>query len=277
MNPHPTCPRPSLFRDVRALAHRPARERSGLHFIEGVRPFLRALDSGIPLEAILFSEILNTNDFVAKRVRLAKRAGVRVERLSPEEFRSVSVAERASGVAAVARQHWSPLAEVNPGEGLCWLAMGLIRAAGNLGTILRTAEAAGAAGAIFLGPETDPFAPDAVRASMGGVFGLRLVRTSVAAFAGWARARGCRVVGTSPAAALSYLDVPVDPPVVVMFGEERAGLSADESAACTHMACIPVAGRADSLNVGVAAGVMLYEVMRRRSQGAMTAADGSKG
>ncbi len=82
---------------------------------------------------------------------------------------------------------------------------------------------------------------------------------------GGTRDRGCRVVATSPSATLAYTDVPVEPPQVILFGEERAGLTADELAVCTHAARIPIAGRADSLNVGVAAGVVLYDVLRRRT------------
>lgn len=225
---------------------------------------LHSRDAGIGFHTVVLSEILLTNSFAAKRVRQMKRAGVRVERVTPEEFRSISITERASGIAAILRQHWTPLAEIDPRRGLCWVAVGLVRSQGNLGTMIRTAEAVGAAGLIVLSRETDPFDPAVVRASMGGLFPMQIVRASVAEFAAWSRGNGCRVVGTSPAAIASYTEVPVEPPLVVMFGEERSGLSDDERAACTDLARIPIVGRADSLNVGVATGVMLYEVLRRK-------------
>ncbi|KAF0246149.1 MAG: RNA methyltransferase TrmH [Planctomycetota bacterium] len=249
---------------IRNLERRPERERSGLQFVEGVRGVLHARDAGIEFHTIVLSEVLLTNSFAAKRVRQMKRAGVRVERVTPEEFRGISVTERASGVAAVLKQHWTPLREADPRRGLCWVAVGLVRSQGNLGTMIRTAEAVGAAGFVFLGRETDPFDPAVVRASMGGIFPLQLVRATISEFAAWTRANRCRVVGTSPAATASYTEVPLEAPIVVMFGEERAGLTDDERAACTHIARIPIVGRADSLNVGVAAGVILYEVLRRR-------------
>ena len=99
---------------------------------------------------------------------------------------------------------------------------------------------------------------------MGGIFHLELVRTTLHAFSGWARRQGCRVLGGSPGAGRLYTEVEVTGPLVVMLGEERRGLSEEELAACTDMARIPILGRADSLNVGVAAGVLLYEVVRRR-------------
>ena len=249
---------------IRNLGRRPERERSGLHFVEGVRSVLHARDAGIEFHTVVLSEVLLTNSFAAKRVRQMKRAGIRVERVTPEEFRSISVTERASGVAAVLKQHWTPIGEADSRRGLCWVAVGLVRSQGNLGTMIRTAEAVGAAGLIVLSRETDPYDPAVVRASMGGVFPLLFVRATVREFAAWTRAATCRVVGTSPAATTSYTEVPVESPLVVMFGEERSGLTDEERAACTHLARIPIVGRADSLNVGVAAGVVLYEILRRR-------------
>lgn len=184
-------------------------------------------------------------------------------RVTPEQFRSISWTPRASGLGAIVRQHWTPLDRIEPRRGLCWVAVGRVRSPGNLGTILRTAEAVGAGGAIFLGGEADPFDPDVVRATMGGLFRLQIVRTSIPELAVWARRHGCRVIGTSPSASALYTEVPVRAPLVVLFGEERHGLTSEELALCTHTARIPILGRADSLNVGVAAGVMLYEVLRR--------------
>ena len=249
---------------VRRLRLRSVRERTGLHFIEGFRAVLQALDAGIPIETFVYSEILAQNAAVQKKVRLSKRAGTPVVRVSPEEFRRVSLTPHASGIGAIARQHWTPLEEADPRLGLSWVAVRVIRSPGNLGTLLRTAEAAGAGGIVLLGDAIDLFDPAVVRASMGGLFHLRLVRASLEAFASWTRARGCTIVGTSPHAESLHTTVPVDPPLVLLFGDERKGLSPAELAVCTHRARIPFVGRADSLNVAVASGVMLYEVARRR-------------
>jgi len=249
---------------LRRLHLRSVRERTRLHAIEGFRAFLQALDAGIPVDTLLYSEILAQNSAVQKRVRLAKRAGTPVVRVTPEEFRSVSSTPHASGIAAILRQHWTPLDQADPRLGLCWVALRVIRSPGNLGTLLRTAEAAGAAGLILLGDAIDPFDPAVVRASMGGLFHLRLVRATLEGFSAWARGHGCRVLGTSPSAEALHTEVPVDPPLVILFGDERKGLSPEELAVCTHRARIPIVGRADSLNVAVAAGVMVYEAFRRR-------------
>ena len=256
-------PSPFLAR-IRRLQLRTIRERTGLYFAEGPRAFLQALDAGARIDTILYSEILVRNAAVQKQVRLCKRAGVPVGRVTPEAFRSVSCTPHASGIGAVLGQHWTALDDAGPRRGLCWIALRTIRSPGNLGTIVRTAEAAGAAGLILLGEAVDPFEPAVVRASMGGLCHLRLVRTSLEAFARWARCHGARVVGTSPSADTLYTEVPTDPPLIVLLGDERKGMSAEERLICTHMARVPIVGRAGSLNVSVTAGVVLYDLLRRR-------------
>jgi len=248
---------------IHRLQQRSVRERTGLHYIEGFRNFIQALDAKISVEAIVYSEILAQNPAVQKNVRLQKRAGVPVVRVTPETFRRSSGTARASGIGAILRQHWTPLAEADPRQGCCWIALSSIRSPGNLGTILRTAEAAGVGGVVLIGDAVDPFDPAVVRASMGGLFRLRLVRTSLREFVDWAARWTCRIWGTSPSAEGLYTEATVDAPLVVLFGDERRGLSLEEQAICTQMSRIPIVGHADSLNVGVAAGVILFEVLRR--------------
>lgn len=265
MNQHPAPPHPVLDR-IHTLRLRRFRDKTRLHIVEGLRGVLHALEARVPIDALIYSETLCYHPIAQKRVRLAKRAGVRVVRVTPEQFRSVSQTPRASGLAAILRQHWTPLADVDARRGLCWLAVSQIRSPGNLGTILRTAEAVGAAGLFVLGNDCDPFDPEVVRASMGGIFRLAMVRTTPSEFGEWADVVGARVLAMTPMGESSYDDVPVDPPVVLMLGEERNGLTEAEYAVCTHRVRIPIVGRADSLNVGVAAGVMLYEVLRRTAR-----------
>ena len=254
----------SALARIPRLKYRSVRDRLGLHTIEGIRAVLQALDASIPIDTIVYSEILCRNSRAQKQVRMAKRDGLRVARVTPMQFRWLSTTERASGLAAIVKTHWTPLSRADPRVGLCWIAVSRIRSAGNLGTIVRTAEATGAAGLILLGNDIDPFDPAVLRASMGGIFHLKLVRASLEAFKSWAR--GARIVGTSPAATTSYTEIPVDGPLVILLGEERHGLAPEELALCTDMARIPIVGRADSLNVGVAAGVVLYDVLRRTTE-----------
>lgn len=250
-----------------SLSLRSERDTSSLYFVDGVRPVLHALDAGVAIERLIYSEILSPA-FVQRRVRLAKRSGVRVARVTAEQFRSVCRSQRASGIAAVLRQHWTPLGQADPRSGICWIALSTVRSLGNLGTLLRTAEAVGVGGIVFLGGSTDPFDPDVVRSSMGGIFHLQLVRTELPAFRSWTATHGCCVAGTSPAGRVLYTDIPLDAPLVLLLGNERSGLRPDELESCAFTARIPINGRADSLNVGIAAAVILYDVHRRMRLGA---------
>ena len=257
--------RPDVLTDVGRLRHRSVRDRTGFYLVEGVRHVFRALDAGT-VERILYAEVL-APPFAQRRVRLARRDGVSVERVTPERFRALSTAEHASGLMAVVRQHWTPLAAADPAAGLCWVAVGHVRAAGNLGTVVRTCEAAGAAGLIVLDDRTDVFEPAVVRASMGSIHAVRLVRTDIAGLRSWACRCGVDVVGTSPDGDVDYAEIALDRPVVLLVGEERRGLTPAELAICTHVARIPMAGKADSLNLGVATGVVLFDLARRRRSG----------
>ena len=252
---------------IRRLSDRRERDRTCLHFTEGFRSVLQALEASIPVETLLYSERLCWNPSAQKRVRLAGRAGLPVIRVTPEEFRAISRTPRASGLGAVLRQHWTPLERIDPRRGACWLVMGRIRSRGNLGTIIRTAEAAGAGGALFLDPVTDPFHPDVVRATMGGIFHLEIGRTSLEEFRGWTGRHGIHVWAASPRGQAPYFEAPLRTPLAILLGEERQGLTSDEMGLATNTVRIPIPGRADSLNVGVAAGVLLYEVLRRSPSG----------
>jgi TrmH family RNA methyltransferase len=141
-----------------------------------------------------------------------------------------------------------------------WLAFGRIRSAGNLGTMLRTALAAGAVGALFLDPETDPYDATAVRASMGAVLALPLARMTTSHLGAWKRRTGSLVVGSSADASRDFRDVPRRRPTVVILGCERSGMSQAQRRVCDITVSIPMAPGSDSLNVGVAAGILLFAV-----------------
>ncbi len=253
-----------LLNRVRSLAHRSAREKERCFWIEGIRHFVQASDAHFPFDTVLYSPILLKSDLAEMLTRRLKATGVPRVRLTPEQFRSVSLGDRASGVGAIVRQRWVPLAQLSPQHGLCILVIEYLRSAGNLGTILRTAEACGVGGIIFVGPATDPFDPAVVRASMGGLFHLPLVRANHDQVRSWARTHGVSVVGLAPGTAHLWTDLPASGLIAVALGEERQGLSPRLQGLCERMVRLPMCGRADSLNVGVAAGVMMYELVRRQ-------------
>jgi TrmH family RNA methyltransferase len=242
--------------------HRSAREACGLHFIEGVRNFVRCVDHGIKFDTLIGSKQLLQSTVGQMLVRRLRKEGVPCVSLTPEQFRSVSTLTRASGVAAIVRTHWSRLRDTPAGRGLCWISLQRVRSAGNIGTLLRTGHAVGAAGLIVAGADVDPFDPVAVRASVGSVFALRLVRASAHEFSHWARRQRRHVVGASPNAPTEYHQVTFRRPTVIVLGDERCGLSSQQLAFCETTVRIPVARDCDSLNLGVAGSLLLYEVLR---------------
>lgn len=160
-------------------------------------------------------------------------------------------------MGAVVRQRLGLLAPPAPGER--WLAIASIDSPGNLGTMLRTAEAAGLSGVILLGPPfADPWDPAAVRASMGALFAQRIVRAALPELAAWARGHRVGLLGSSPRGLLTYRDTPVHGPAALLIGSEKTGLSEHALELCHQTVRIPMAGRGDSLNAAVAAGILLY-------------------
>ena len=238
------------------------RDAHGQFFVEGVRTFVAAVDQGASVDMLLYSERLLIAPLARKLVRQLKRAGVPFARVSPEQFRAVSRAERVSGVSAVVRQQVRYLAHVTPGDGPCWVVLTHVRTPGNLGTLIRTAAAVGATGFILLGNSVDPFDPAVVRASMGALFQQTFVRASTAQLRDWADQHHLQVVGASPDGTVAYDQLRYTPPTLLLLGEERSGLSAEQRALCQQIVRIPMVAGVDSLNLGVAGSLLLYAIVR---------------
>ena len=242
---------------------REARDRRSLFFVEGIRNFLCAVDGGWTVETLLYSERLLTSGIARRQVRALVRQRVPTVRLSPEEFREVSGAPRASGVGVLLRQRASPIHRVKPRGGRCWLAVQQTRSAGNLGTLLRTSLAVGGSGLIVVGRQVDPFCPGLIRASMGAIFHQQIVRTSPRGLFDWSRRHRLQVVGATPDGGQAHFSFRFESPSVVALGDERTGLGPEFREICTDFVTIPMHGNLDSLNVSVAGSLLMYEVLRR--------------
>lgn len=261
------------IKHIRSLRQRKEREQSGLLFIEGIRLVVEAVQQGADIETLVIAPDLLTSPFAQEIAQSHQQAGVAWIEVTPAVFKSISTKEGPQGIGAVVRQRWESLAQVSlepEDEGnvslLGWVALDAVQDPGNLGTILRTSDAVGCAGVILLGHTTDPYDPAALRASMGAIFSQRLVRASFAEFAAWKRQHHASVVGTSDAAATEYQAVVYYPPLILLMGGERQGLSPEQQALCDVMVRIPMVGRSDSLNLAVATGVMLYEIFNQNRE-----------
>ena len=248
---------------LEALARqRDVRDADGAYLIEGVRFVVSAFDHGADVLSLVVSRELLRSPVGQMVARRQSRAGLPTCRLSAEQFRALSILGDPQGVAAVVRQRIDRLPRRRSGRAL-WVCIERMRSPGNLGTIIRTVAASGAAGLIALDDEPDPFDPRCVRASMGAHFRITFARATHAELARWKRRTHATIIGTDAAARTDYRRGRYHGTTVVMVGGERRGLTDPQRAACDQLVRIPMSAGIDSLNVAVATGIVLYEARAR--------------
>jgi TrmH family RNA methyltransferase len=256
-----------VVRRVRLLADRRRRRREGAFFVDGIQPVWRAVCAGWDIETLIAAPGL-LSGAPADMVTEQEERGIRVARLSSELFRRISDRDGPAGLAAIVRSQTTPLEALHVAAGSVFTALHEVRNPGNLGTIIRTADATGTSGVILIGDCADPFAPAAVRASMGSLFGVAVTIVPGAAdFFRWADGAGIQVVATSGSAEQDCWSARYRLPLTILLGTEGSGLPADVLDQAGLAVRIPMTGTAESLNLAVAAGIMLYELQRRRAGG----------
>jgi len=249
---------------IRKLAERKERQQTGTFFMEGLRIVGEAMQRGWELQHLIVAPELLVSLFGRQLVEQAVESGISILEVSTEVFQSLSVKEGPQGIAGVGRQRWTRLEDVSLSSGGTWIALDSVADPGNLGTILRTSDAAGCKGVILLDQSTDPYDPAAIRGSMGAVFSQPLVKTTLAEFARWKRENQVSVIGTSDKARQDYHGYRYPPALVVLMGSERFGLQEHHIALCDEMVSIPMQGTSDSLNLAVATALVVYEVLNQR-------------
>lgn len=252
------------FQQLKSLQSYKRRAATGLFLIEGVRHLARAHEEKAQIEQIFTEPSIFSNPFGQKLVRQLRKSGIAGIRLTPRLYQDLTLASEPQGVGAVIRQQWTDARELRVPHKSLWLAIEAVDQAGNLGTILRTAEAAGVSGVFLLGEGADPFDPVAVRASMGSLFSQRIIRTCARDLITWARDNRVSMVGSSPSGLLSYKHFQRCGPVILLIGSERNGLSPELLDAAHFTLRIPMHGRCDSVNAAIATGVLLFELAASR-------------
>jgi len=260
------------------LRDRRPRDEVGLFLIEGYREVKRALEAGVKPRELYCGPDWFLGENEPALIDAAQRAGAQVFELSKQVFARVSYRDRPDGLLAVASQ-WkrtladldvARLAEASPGSPTpaakppLLLVVEAIEKPGNLGTILRSADAAGVDAVIVCDPVTDLFNPNVVRSSTGVLFSLPVVMAESAEVRTWLRAHGIRAVATTPAAAVLYTDADLRGPLAIIMGSEQYGLSEFWLKESDLLVRIPMAGQADSLNVAMATIITLFEAVRQR-------------
>ena len=257
-----------VIKRVRLLAERKHRRRQNAFVVEGLQPVWRAVTAGRQLEALIVAPELLTSTPAAEMVAELERDGVPVTRVSAGIFRRLSDRDGPAGLAAIVHGGVGGLAELAATGESVFVVLHELQNPGNIGTIVRTADAAGAAGVILLGTSADPLSGASIKASMGSLFALPVVSVAEPPeLLAWAAEHGLRLIALTGGGAGELWQAPMPRPLLVMLGNEGAGLPEALLSAADQSVRIPMTGTAESLNVAAAAAVVLYELKRRTMAG----------
>lgn len=246
------------------------RRRQGRFLIEGTREVARALRAGLPIEELYLCPELtpesapeHPDETLSAIEETAHQRGVLVFPTAPDAFAKASQREGPDGVLAVAPMPAFALGKLPPDATLV-LVVERVEKPGNLGTLIRTADGAGADAVVIADPVTDLANPNLIRASQGACFGMPLASGTSQEVATWVLERNLQLVAATPEGALPWADVDYRPPTAILLGSESEGLSAFWLERARLRVVLPMRGLGDSLNVSATGAVLLYEARRQR-------------
>jgi TrmH family RNA methyltransferase len=247
---------------VRRLARRRDRD---VFLVEGHRQLRRAIEAGVAIREVVVAPELFLGETDAELVARAERGGASVLEVCASAFRSVATTVRPDGLVAVVERWSTALSTLTDAPSpLIIVAQGVERP-GNLGAIVRAACSSGATALVVCEVRTDIFHPDAVRGSVGTLFHVPVAECASEDALAWLRARGVSVVVATPDGERPVWETDLRRPLALVVGSERHGVSSTWRDAADETVSIPMPGPSDSLNVAVAAGVVLFEAVRQRA------------
>jgi TrmH family RNA methyltransferase len=252
-------------KDAVKLRDRRQRIKQGRTLIDGARELGRAMDAGLELLEIFVSEPLCHTEASRELISRVGASGAEILPVVPEVFVKLAFGERAEGLLGVARTPQSRLASLKlPANPLVGIVEN-IEKPGNLGAVLRSADAAGLSAVIAAGQGTDLYNPNVIRASLGTIFTLPVCAAPAQEVLAWLNDRGIRIYAARVDAEQLYTEVDFRGPSAVVLGSEAAGLTNVWSGENIVPIKLPMCGAADSLNISAAAAVIFYEALRQRS------------
>lgn len=252
-----------IVKDIKALSNKKDRDETKSFMAEGLKLVIDALELGFEIKTLVYAKNVKDKPQVVQAATKTVARGGLVLEVSEKVLSSITRRDNPQMVVGIFTQRWTNLRDIRPKADETYVALDRVRDPGNLGTIIRTADAAGASGVILVGETTDPYSMETVRATMGSVFALPLVKTNPADFLAWKKGAGVCVVATHLAGAVDYRTIDYrKKPVVLLMGNEQAGLPDALAREADALARIPQAGLADSLNLAIATGIMLFEARR---------------
>jgi TrmH family RNA methyltransferase len=261
-----TSPANARLKSLVSLRRRRAREDAGLTLIEGYDELSLALDAGVVPRTVYHCPELMLDPAAQQDILdRVQTLGSDTQQLGRAAFEKVAYREGPDGFLAVVDsvvRSCADLAVVGPAP-LALICQG-VEKPGNLGAMLRTADAAGVDAVVAVDPVTDWSNPNLVRASKGTVFSVPVASAGTPEALTWLSEHGIPLAATTPDTDLDYTDVDYTGPIAIAVGAEKYGLTDEILAAATYRIRIPMAGRANSLNVATSAAVVIYEAVRQR-------------
>lgn len=251
-----------LVKQVRALHQKKVRLESDSFLVEGIHHVGEAVAAGWDITSVLFAPEQLTSTFARD---LIARLGTKTQPVSAQVMESLAEKDNPQGILAVVHQKHPRLDDYQPSAPVG--APKITRAAalvspqdpGNVGTILRTVDAVGADALFLLDGGVELYHPTVIRSSMGTIFWKPVLQTSFEEFLEWSRGVGNQLIGTSAHGDVDYQTLVPQTPWVLILGNEQKGLSTEQTTVCDVTVSLPMRGRVSSLNLGVAAGILLYQ------------------
>ena len=265
-----TSPQNPKIKQALKLREKRMRDRTQTFLIEGYRELLRAFEGGVCLTALFYSpdHFLGAQEQLL--VKKISERGIPCARVDKKVFEKISYRDRPDGLLAIAKQEPLSLEDLDrrpnqPTRAPFFVVAQGIEKPGNLGSILRSCDAAQVDALFVCDPCTDIYNPNVVRASVGTLFTLPVIQVTTQTLLAWLEKNGIPIVATTPHAPLCYTESDFTGPLAIAMGTEQLGLSKEWMKSAAVAVRIPMYGVADSLNVAAATTLLLYEVLRQRS------------
>ncbi|WP_164155862.1 TrmH family RNA methyltransferase [Sandarakinorhabdus rubra] len=257
-----TSPANPVLKSLKSLADKKGRRAAGQFLAEGLRVCTEALAAGHVPATLVFTAEAERHPLTEALIAATAQARGTCLRTTPDLMQRLTGKDNAAGVAAAYPIPDTSLARIDRSTAPLWLVAENLKDPGNFGTMLRTCDATGAGGVILLDQSCDPFSVEAVRASMGALFSRQVGRATGAEFFQWLRAGEGQLVGAALGeASVDYRAHRYAAPCFLFMGNEQSGLPDAYAAQCDALVKLPMLGTADSLNVAVCAGVLLYHAL----------------
>jgi TrmH family RNA methyltransferase len=243
-----------LIKQARALHQKKGRLASGSFLVEGIHHVGEAVEAGWDVSSVLYAPDLLTSSFARE---LVARLGAKPQPVSVQVMESLADKDNPQGILAIVRQRQIAIDSLGPIKAAAALVSP--QDPGNVGTILRTLDAVGGEVLFLLEGGVELYHSTVVRSSMGTIFWKPVVQVSFDEFVKWSRNRNVQLIGTSAHGDVDYRTLIPQTPWILVLGTEQKGLSTAQTNACDVTVSLPMKGRVSSLNLAVAAGVLLYQ------------------